>query len=209
MIEPADSSLGTTQPSSTEKHPRAADADAHYVALVRLTEADPSKESAWIGRAELARTLQEKITSLTRALELNPANGLARRSLHTCMQELLGRDASLTYLGETSTFYRVRTAAGFEFIQPKGRAPSEPEAPAKRSAVQGVYCWLNWSVLGLIPVGLGTLLFAPVTVYEAIAQLQRPLDPGDRRRMWVAILLSTLLWPVALALAAILAIHLT
>ena len=204
-----DSSPGPTEPSAAHRRSHSADADAAYRAWVELTVAEPLNQEAWIRRAEAARDMQEKITSLTRALELNPANGLARRALHACLQELLVRDASLEYLGETNTSYRVRTPTGFEFIHPKDRVSSGPEPPPGRTPRDSVYRWLKWSLLGLIPVGLGTLLLAPVTTIQAITELQHPLDQSNRRRMWIAILLSMLLWLVALALGAILALHLT
>jgi len=207
MTGPNDASLGSTKPSTTQKRSRTADADAAYRAWVELTAAEPSNQEAWIGRAESAEDMREKITSLNRALELNPANGFARRALHACMQQLLGLDARLEYRGETSTVYQLHTPRQFEFTHPKDRVPVDAYPSAGRTAGQKVYRWLKWSVIGLIPAGLGTLLFAPMTVIAAIKVLRHPLDQSGKRRMWVAVLGSTVLWLAALALVIILALH--
>jgi hypothetical protein len=209
MAEASDIPLGPTRPSSTQKRPQAEEADTRHLAWVELTSAEPSNQEAWMGRAETAKTLEEKITSLTRALELNPGNGMARQGLHASLQHLLRSDASLGYLGETGSFYRLRTPSGFEFIHPKDRVASEPHSPSTHAGAQAVYRWLKWSLFGLIPVGLGTLVFAPVTIIQAITALQQPLDQSDRRRVWIAILLSTLLGLAAVALLMLLILHLT
>ena len=173
------------------------------------TAAEPSNEEAWIGRAGTAQDLREEITALNRALELNPANGFARRALHACMQQLLTRDARLAYRGETSTLYQLRTPAQFEFTHPKDREPLDPYPPVQASSADTVYRWLKWSVIGLIPAGVGTILLAPVAIVGAVTRLRHPLGQSDTRRMWAAIFCGAVLWIAALALVFLLALHLS
>ena len=209
MTESNHRSLGSTTPSAPQKHAGSAGADAAYRGWVELTAAEPSNQEAWIGRAEAAQDVQEKIASLNRALELNPTNGFARRALHACMQQLLGRDARLAYRGETSTLYRLRTPAQFEFTHPKDREALDSYPPVQGTSANAVYRWLKWSMIGLIPAGLGTILFAPVAIVGAVTLLRHPLGQSDARRMWVAILGGAVLWIVALALVFLLALHLS
>jgi hypothetical protein len=209
MTESNDRSLGSTTPSAAQKRAGSAGAAAAYRGWVELTAAEPSNQEAWIGRAEAAQDVQEKIASLNRALELNPANGFARRALHACMQQLLGRDARLAYRGETSTFYQLRTPAQFEFTHPKDREALDPYPPVQMTSANAVYRWLKWSMIGLIPAGLGTVLFAPVVIVGAVTLLRHPLERSDTRRMWAAILCGAVLWIVALALVFLLALHLS
>jgi hypothetical protein len=199
----------STKPSAAQHASSRAEAEAAHQAWVQLTTTEPSNQDAWIGRASAARDLHDRIASLNRALELNPANGFARRALHDSMQQLLGRDVRLVYGGETSTLYQLRTAAEFEFTHPKDRVALEPYPAPSQTPVQAVYPWLKWAMIGLIPAGLGTLIFAPVAIVVAIMQLQRPLGASDRRRMWVTTLWGAVLWLAALALGFILALHLS
>jgi hypothetical protein len=206
MKEQDEPRLDETQPSAAGTRPRAAGADGAYQKWLGLTLAEPSSLEAWIGRANAAVDMQEKIGSLSHALELDPASIRARQTLHACMTELLKRDSRLEYQGETRSVYRLRTPQQYEFSHPKDRAPSELPA-AGGQGVRRIYGWLKWALIGLIPAGLGTLLFAPMTMLGAVLLLQRPLAEGDRRRMWLAILLGAVLWLLALIPMIILALH--
>jgi hypothetical protein len=199
--------FGETQPSAARKATQPRDAGEAHRRWLQLTESEPSNPAAWIGLAESAADIQEKITSLNRALVVDPDNLRARRALHDCMVQLLRRDPRLEYLGETSSVYRLRTAEQFEFTHPKDRA--QAELPTSGENVQRrLYGWLKWAALGLIPAGLGTLFFGPLATLGAVVSLRQPLAEGERRRIWMAAVLGAALWLLALIPLVILLLHL-
>jgi hypothetical protein len=122
-----------------------------------------------------------------------PDSAPARQALGRSLQALLQQDAYLAYRGETARSYRLSTAAGFEFLHPKDRAPVEPFPPSVPSPAGRAFTWLAWSLLGLIPAGLGTLVCAHIALLIA----------GGATGLWLAaVLLALLLLALALSLVA-------
>jgi hypothetical protein len=207
MTIPEDNSPGGTRPSkAAETTPNEARLLAHRRWIER-TGTDPSSEEAWIGRAETASALEEKLMSLNRALAINPANTAARKAMHDRMRELLHRDPRLTYRGESSHFYHVQAAGGFEFGHPKDRRLVDPYPPARVPVAHSAHRWLLWSLVGLLLAGLATVVSAPIAALRAAALLRRPLSRIDERRAQIVIFGAALLWLVGLFLAFILVLH--
>jgi len=195
-----------TQPSAARRGTQPTDVGDAHRRWLEITESQPANPDAWIGLAETAPDIQEKITSLNRALAVDPGNLRARQGLHNCMAQLLKRDPRLEYRGETSTDYRLRTAEQFEFTHPKDRAPAK--LPTAGDKIQRrLYGWLKWAALGLIPAGLGTLFFGPLATLGAVASLRQPVTDGERRRIWVAAVLGAVLWLLALIPLVVLLLH--
>ncbi len=175
--------------------------------FVQLTTADPSSERAWLGLADSAEVLEEKITALNQVLTLNPNNTNARQALYEAMHQLLLRDPSLVYQSETNSFYQIRGLADFQFTHPKDREFSEPFHPSKRSLLHASFRWLGWSLVGLIPAGVGTLVCAPIAMLMAIKLLRQSASPADHRRAWIILWGAMGLWLIALAFIYILVLH--
>jgi hypothetical protein len=153
-------------------------------------------------------TLEESVTALNQTLELNPENVVARQALYETMQQILRKDAFLAYQGETDVIYKVCTPTAFEFIHPKDRVMPEVFPPKKSPPARTSIHWLGWSVVGLIPAGLGTLIFAPLAVISAVMLLARQSVSIDRRRAWIVISSAIALWLIALVFFFILILHL-
>ena len=152
--------------------------------------------------------LEESVTALNQELELNPENATARQALYETMQQMLRKDAFLAYQNETNDHYTIRTFGEFQFVHPKDRAmpdifPRLEQAPAHKAIN-----WLGWSLLGLIPAGLGTLVCAPLAIFAAVKLLLQKNSLSDRRRAWVVLGTATLLWLIALVFLMILLLHL-
>jgi len=167
-----------------------------------------TKPSSLVSLASTNKSLEEKVTALNQVLELNPENIVARQELYETMQKLLRKDAFLAYEGETDVSYEIRTFEDFQFIHPKDRAvvelfPSQNPLPT-REAIN----WLGWSVVGLIPAGLGTLVTAPLAMRAGFKLLNQPVKLMDRRRTWVVISCAIVLWLIALVFFFILILHL-
>ena len=153
-------------------------------------------------------TLEESVTALNQVLELNPENTIARQELYETMQQLLRKDAFLAYQGETDVIYKICTLSEFQFIHPKDRAMAELFPPQNSPPARPAIRWLGWSVVGLIPAGLGTLILAPLAMIAAIKLLRQPVELIDRRRAWIVIGGAIVLWLTALVFFFILTLHL-
>lgn len=152
--------------------------------------------------------LEETVTALNQELELDPQNAAARQALYETMQEMLRKDAFLAYQNETNDYYTVRTLAEFQFIHPKDRAMPDLFPRLEQAPAQKAINWLGWSLVGLIPAGLGTLVCAPLAMLAAIKLLLHENSISDRRRAWVVLGSVTVLWLVALVFLMILILHL-
>jgi hypothetical protein len=124
------------------------------------------------------------------------------------MQQLLRKDAFLAYQGETDIIYKIRTLAEFQFIHPKDRAMAKQFPPQNAPPARSAINWLGWSVVGLIPAGLGTLIMAPLAMIAATQLLRQPAESIDRRRAWIVIGGAIVLWLIALVFIFILTLHL-
>ena len=166
------------------------------------------KSSSSLNPANTNESLEETVTALNQALESNPENPVARQALYETMQQLLRKDAFLAYQGETDVIYKIRTLAEFQFFHPKDRTMAELFPPQNSPPAQSAMHWLGWSVVGLIPAGLGTLVLAPLAVIAAGKLLGQQAELIDRRRAWIVIGVATVLWLIALVFIFILTLHL-
>jgi hypothetical protein len=168
----------------------------------------PTTSSSSLNLAKTSETLEESVTALNQVLGLNPENTVARQALYETMQQLLRKDAFLAYQGETNVFYKIRTLTEFQFIHPKDRAMVEPFPPRESPPARTAIYWLGWSVVGLIPAGLGTVVIAPLAMIAAIKLLRQQVALIDHRRAWIVLSGAIVLWLIALVLFFILILHL-
>jgi disulfide bond formation protein DsbB len=152
--------------------------------------------------------IEESVTALNQELELNPENAAARQALYETMQQMLRKDAFLAYQSETNDYYTVRTLAEFQFVHPKDRAMPDIFPRLEQASSQKAVNWLGWSLVGLIPAGLGTLVCAPLAILAAIKLLLQKNALSDRRRAWVVLGSASVLWLIALVFLMILLLHL-
>ncbi|MEI7847221.1 MAG: hypothetical protein WCK35_15585 [Chloroflexota bacterium] len=158
--------------------------------------------------ANTSGTLEETLTELNLELELNPENSAARQALYQTMQQMLRKDAFLAYQNETNDHYTIRTFAEFQFIHPKDRAMPDLFPRLQQTPAQKAINWLGWSLAGLIPAGLGTLVCAPLAIFAAIKLLLQKNSLSEHRRAWVVLGSASVLWLVALLFLMILILHL-
>lgn len=155
-----------------------------------------------------ANSLEESVTALNQELVLNPENAAARQALYEIMQQMLRKDAFLAYQNETNDHYTIRTFSKFQFNHPKDRAMPEIFPRLEQTPAQKTTNWLGWSLFGLIPAGLGTLVCAPLAMLAAIKLLLQNGSLGDHRRAWVVLGSAAVLWLIALVFLMILMLHL-
>lgn len=200
-----------TLPISLDRAQEAASSGDRRLArqlCLQLTKSNPANEKAWLLLADVSDSADEQTAALGHALRLDPHNTAARQALYETMQHLLHKDAFLAYQGETSTFYRISTPEDLQFTHPKDRAVVAAFPPAETSPTHCAQRWLAWSVIGLIPAGVGALVCAPVAMATSLNLLRKRLPLMERRRAWIVLLGATLSWLVGMLLAFVLILHL-
>jgi hypothetical protein len=158
--------------------------------------------------AKTSRTLEESLIKLNQQLEQNPENAAARQALYETMQQMLREDAFLAYQNETNDHYVISTLAEFQFVHPKDRAVPDIFPRLEQPPAQKAINWLAWSLVGLIPAGLGTIVCAPLAMFAAIKLLLQKNSLSERRRAWVVLSSAIVLWLIALLFLMILILHL-
>jgi hypothetical protein len=176
--------------------------------LDSMTEQSQELPAASPDLSDTDNILEESVTALTQELEQNPENAAARLAIYETMQQMLRKDAFLAYQNETSEHYIVSTIADIQFVHPKDRAMPELFPRLEQPPSQQAINWLGWSLIGLIPAGLGTLVCGPLAIFAAIKLLLQKNSLSDRRRAWVVLGTVTVLWLIALVLLIILILHL-
>ncbi len=182
--------------------------EAHQL-CVHLTQTDPSNEPAWLWRAFTAESMDETIAALSAVIAQDAANAAARQALYRLMDVRLRRDAFIGYLAESDQAYNIQLLPNLSLEHPKDRASSEPYPPIRSVLLAAALRWLTWSIVGLIPSGLGTLICAPVALAKATKILRSRPSPADRQRALIILALAGGLWFVALVLVFILLLHLS
>ncbi len=178
-----------------------------YKISIQLTRNEPKNDQAWLGLACSTESSREKITALGHVITLNPTNKVASQLLYESLLLKLKEDPFLAYEGETENFYKILDRAKFHFLHPKNRKAAPPYPPATHSKKHSPQFWLKWSLVGLIPAGLGTLIFAPLAFFSAVKHLGGSNDKSEKRRAWMVIWLSMLAWLVSAGIFTLFILH--
>ena len=188
---------------------RQGDQQTAHQLCVQLTRADPTNEPAWLWRASTSESVDETIAALSAVVAQDPSNVVARRMLQHLMGLRLQRDAFVGYVAESDQSYRIYLPPELTIEHPKDRIPAEPFPPARSALTASTLRWLGWSIIGLIPSGLGTLICAPMAVATALKLLRSRPGSADRQRALIVLALAIGLWFIALTFALIFLLHLS
>ncbi len=181
--------------------------DAYQLAT-EITRQDPRNVDAWLLRAQTAQWLEENLNCLSRIITLNPQHPTAQAALHQSLRRFLEDDAFLDYVGESSAMYFIRTNTGLVLTVPKKHAVTEPYPPREPSLLRQAYRRLGLALFGLALAGLGTWLFAPLSIISAIQAGKRAQTRADQVRALLVIGAALLLCCLAIPLSALLLMHL-
>lgn len=163
----------------------------------------------WFQRAQQAGTLSEILVCLNQVYALDPQYTRAKEMRCRMVWRLLETDPFLAYQSETDHLYRVKSNLNLELIVPKGRAVVDTFPPTTKKPLDPAFGWLRWTVIGLLPAGIGTLFLAPVTaVRTLLIYFTNALSGADQVRMVVILLLTAVLWMAALFLSLLFVLHL-
>ncbi len=183
--------------------------DGAYHLSLDATRQDTGNVEAWLIRAKTAASSQERLFCLSQASRLDPGHPTAKQELYSSLRSEFEQSPFLSYIEETDQVYFVRTRDYLSLTVPKYRGIPEGFPPARSETLVRAYRMLSWTVVGLVPAGLGTLVFAPLAIRLAASALRQPLPKPDRVRARLIIALSMLFFAIALFLVWLLSAHFT
>jgi hypothetical protein len=155
-----------------------------------------------------ARDVQQALEYAQRAVELNPDDARAHGALQRAMLAKLNQDAFVTFLAETAKTYVVHLRQPRPLVIPKTRAQPEVFPPDKRTPGEHLWVLVWWLILGLVPAGVGALLFSPVVFQRSLAVLNKPdLTPRDRKLAMSALGVTIALGLLGAAFTLLLILH--
>lgn len=180
-----------------------------YRTSVQATQIAPASIEAWLLRATLAPSLNEKMISVNRLNELAPNFQDRYNVAFFALKEALEQNPFLAYLEETDELYRVLNAERVVLSIPKKRAPvnSAPPEEAPSGPLRTASRWLKISILGLFLAGIGTVIFAPLTALAAIQAGQAGTSHNERVRSVVILIASFVLFIVGLSFSLLFVLH--
>ncbi len=165
-----------------------------YQSTLQATNLAPDEPLAWYSRARTAPSPEEQLMCLSRAYSLDPAFPDAGKELRTALQALLEREPFLAYVHETDKFYQVRSGLDLLINIPKNRAFEQPYLQRPPGLAVPAFRWLALSLVALVLGGVGAVLLAPFTAFQALRLLAHSPSRGDRIRSWIVLILAVIIW---------------
>jgi hypothetical protein len=194
--------------AESEKAIREGNRQRAYELSLQATKVAPENLEAWYLRASLAPSLEERLFCVNCLSELCPDCQDKHHVAFGAVKELLDRDPFLAYLEETEALYRVINKNNQVLVIPKKRAATNPTEVERTGPLKAAYSLLMIAVFGLLLAGVGTLIFAPLTVLAALQAGPSLRSQADRVGFTVVILLAGMFFLVGLLFAYLFALHL-
>ncbi len=162
-----------------------------YQSSLQATSLAPNEPLAWYLRSQTAPSSEEQLICLSRAYSLDPAFS----------------DAFLAYVHETEVLYQVRSSLGFLINIPKNRVFEKPYLQKDPGPLKPVFSWLYVSLFALMLGGVGALVLAPITAFQALRLRSVSLSHGDQVRLWILLIISIMIWLAAIPISLLLLIR--
>lgn len=182
-----------------------------------LDPGSPERVRSTLERSELeknlrliseTRDLREALGYVQRAVELAPDDPRVRQSLYGMLLALTDRDPFVAYVMEDENSYVIKFRNSRPFVVPKGRGNIDVFPRVARTEGERILRMLRWSLLGLIPGGLGAILLLPVFYLWSCKLLIAPGIPDqDRHLAIVALYLSSAFAFLGAVLFGLLLLH--
>lgn len=179
-----------------------------YQSSLKATSMAPDEPLAWYLRSQAAPSPEERLMCLSRAYSLDTAFPDAKKELRTAVQTLLKQEPFLAYVHETEEFYQVRSGRDLLINIPKNRAFEKPYLQKTPEFSRPAFRWLSISLLALFLGGVGALLLAPITAFQALRLQAASPSRGDRMRLWIVFILSVIIWLASIPISWLLLIRL-
>ena len=178
-----------------------------YQSSLKATSIAPEQPLAWYLRSQNAASVEEQLMCLSRAYSLDPAFPDAKKELRIAVQALLKQEPFLAYVHETEELYQVRSGRDLLINIPKNRVFEKPYLQKDPGPLRPAFRWLYISLFALLLGGVGAVLLAPVTAFQALRLQSSSLARGDRVRMWVVFILSVMIWLASIPISWLLLIR--
>jgi hypothetical protein len=209
--------LGDTKPnqrvtdllSESEKAIREGNSQYAYELSLQATQAAPENLDAWLMRATLAPSLEERIICVNHLNELMPDHQDKHHIAFFTIKELLDKNPFLAYLEETEDLYRVVDADHMVLAIPKKRAALSSSPSEQVNPLRAANRWLFMAIIGLMLAGIGTLLFAPLAALAALRVGPFSQSRADRVGSTIVFLLAVILFLVGALFTFLFVLHLT
>ena len=178
-----------------------------YQSSLKATSLAPHEPLAWYLRSQSAPSPEEQLICLSRAYSLDPAFPDAKQELRAAVQGLLKQEPFLAYVHETEVLYQVRSNLGFLINIPKNRVFEKPYLQKDPGPLKPVFGWLYLSLFALMLGGVGALVLAPITAFQALRLQSSSLPRGDQVRLWILLIASVIIWLAAIPISLLLLIR--
>ncbi len=178
-----------------------------YLSSLEATSLAPNEPRAWYVRSQSSASLEEQLLCLSRAYSLDPTFADAKDKLRVAVQGLLAQEPFLAYVHETEELYQVRSARGLLINIPKNRVFEKPYLQKTPGPLKPVYDWLNVSLFALLLGGVGALVIAPITAFQALRLQSSGLPRSDQVRLTVLLIISVLVWLASIPISLLLLIR--
>jgi hypothetical protein len=179
-----------------------------YQSSLRATSLAPDEPLAWYLRSQSAPSTEEQLMCLSRAYSLDPKAPDAKKELRTAVHRLLKQEPFLAYVHETEEFYQVRSGRDLLINVPKNRTFETPYLQKAPGLARPAFRWLSLALLGLFLGGVGAVLLAPITAFQALRLQAASPSRGDRMRLWIVFILSVIIWLASIPISWLLLIRL-
>jgi hypothetical protein len=179
-----------------------------YQSSLRATGLAPDEPLAWYLRSQSAPSTEEQLMCLSRAYSLDPKAPDAKKELRTAVHMLLKQEPFLAYVHETEEFYQVRSGRDLLINVPKNRTFETPYLQKAPGLARPAFRWLSLALLGLFLGGVGAVLLAPITAFQALRLQAASPSRGDRMRLWIVFILSVIIWLASIPISWLLLIRL-
>ncbi len=179
-----------------------------YELCLQATQAAPQNMEAWLLRAGLAASLDEKVLCVNRMNELGADLHDTHNVAFFALKEIIERDPFLAYMEETDGLYRVHNAERTILSIPKRRTVTTPYPTHEPDRLRNVHRWLMLAVFGLMLAGIGTLIFAPLAAWAALDARRSMPDRSGQVDSMVMLVIAGVLFVIGIFFAMLFIMHL-
>ena len=172
-----------------------------YQSSLRATSLAPDEPLAWYLRAQAAPSTEEQLMCLSRAYSLDSTAADTKKELRTAIHGLLKQEPFLAYVHETEELYQVRSGRDLLINIPKNRVFERPYLQKARGLAEPAFRWLTLSLLALFLGGVGAVLLAPLTAFQALRLQTVSGSRSDRIRLWIVFSLSVIIWLISIPIS--------
>lgn len=128
-----------------------------------------------------------------RAVHLTPDDPRVRESVLQSILDRLKQDPFIAFIAENAKTYVVSLRDSRPIVVPKVRSEPEVYPPAQQTDGERALGMVWWLLLGIIPVGIGSLVLSPLVASRALKATGHSKATAQEQRQGVVALLLTLL----------------